>query len=112
MENNLNYGSYGYIAMLDFNTAEKFISVESRVSVQYMQQATEKILNFTLQPALWKHVEFYSVPKRMSSFLKIGMKWYFALKLHVENYFSSYASHRAINGIRLYEEADMESIYL
>ena len=74
--------------------------------------ATEKILNFTLQPALWKHVEFYSVPKRMSSFLKIGMKWYFALKLHVENYFSSYASHRAINGIRLYEEADMESIYL
>ena len=48
MENNLNYGSYGYIAMLDFNTAEKFISVESRVSVQYMQQATEKILKHNL----------------------------------------------------------------
>ena len=48
MENNFNYGSYGYIAMLDFNTAEKFVSVEPRVSVQYMQQAVEKILKHYL----------------------------------------------------------------
>ena len=48
MENNFNYGSYRYIAMLDFNTAEKFVSVEPRVSVQYMQQAIEKILKHYL----------------------------------------------------------------
>ena len=36
MENNFNYGSYGYIATLDFNTAEKFVSVEPRVSVMFL----------------------------------------------------------------------------
>lgn len=48
MENDFNYGSYGYIAVLDFNTAEKFASIEPRVSVQYMQQAIEKILKHYL----------------------------------------------------------------
>ena len=48
MENNFNYGSYGYIAILDFNTAEKFVSTEPRVSVQYMYQAIEKILKHYL----------------------------------------------------------------
>lgn len=48
MENKFSYGSYGYIAMLDFNTAEKAISIEPRVSVQYMQQAIEKILKHYL----------------------------------------------------------------
>lgn len=48
MENKFSYGSYGYIAMLDFNTAEKAISIEPRVSVQYMQQAVEKILKHYL----------------------------------------------------------------
>ena len=48
MENNFPYGSYEYIATLDFNTAEKYVSVEPRVSVQYMQQAIEKILKHYL----------------------------------------------------------------
>lgn len=48
MENKFSYGSYGYIATLDFNTAEKAISIEPRVSVQYMQQAIEKILKHYL----------------------------------------------------------------
>lgn len=48
MENNFPYGSYGYIATLDFNTAEKFVSIEPRVAVQYMQQAIEKILKHYL----------------------------------------------------------------
>lgn len=48
MENSFPYGSYGYIATLDFNTAEKFVSIEPRVSVQYMQQAIEKILKHYL----------------------------------------------------------------
>lgn len=48
MKNNFPYSAYGYIAVLDFNTAEKYVSVEPRVSVQYMQQAIEKILKHYL----------------------------------------------------------------
>ena len=44
MENKFHYGSYGYVAILDFNTAEKFASIEPRVSIQYMYEAVEKIL--------------------------------------------------------------------
>lgn len=39
-----NYGSYGYIAKKDLDAAVSFITINCNASVQYSQQALEKLL--------------------------------------------------------------------